>query len=325
MGLTTSLRRVRLYSLMLHHWVGLIGHRGYWHAPQELGIHFVPGHLHGYFNDLTNKVNWSGPTDEVGLLLNRLPSGDLVYFPTALFQKALGHWDLWLASDRRADKHRDAFLTAARWAVAHQDERGGWTAWSQLGLHYQSPYSALTQGEGASLLVRAAQMTGDELLVRRARMAIDLMLTPVDRGGLTRAVPEGLIFEEISNKQAVTILNGWVFALFGLYDYFLARPDHDLQNAIDQSVSALCQWLPRFDGGFWSFYDTNGALASPFYHRLHIAQLEALEAAFPDRSAAFSAIRQRFEWQRASRARRMRAIACKVIQKFKSPPDTVLR
>jgi heparosan-N-sulfate-glucuronate 5-epimerase len=315
----------RLYCLMLRHWAGLVGRRGYWHAPQELGTQFVPGRLAGYFNDLTNKVDWSGPTDEDGLLLNRLPSGDLVYFPTALFQKALGHWDLWLAGGRTDDEHRRAFLALAQWAVDHQDERGGWTAWSQLGLEYQSPYSALTQGEGASLLVRAADMTEDGGFVDRARKAVDLMLAPVEQGGLTRTVGEGLVFEEISDKQAVTILNGWIFALFGLYDYHLARPDQDLQRMIDQSVGALRRWLPRFDGGFWSFYDTSGALASPFYHRLHIAQLRALEATFPGEATAFSEMRERFEWQDSSRVRRMRSIACKVIQKLRNPPDTVLR
>lgn len=320
-----SFKQARLYWLMLRHWAGLIGQRGYWHAPQGLGTQFVPGRLAGYFNDLTNKVNWSGATDGNGLPLNQLPSGESVYFPTAVFQKALGHWDLWLSNGSKNDEHQRAFLTTAQWAADHQDDNGGWTAWSQLGLHYESPYSALTQGEGVSLLVRATEMTGDRTFADRACEAGKLMLAPVEQDGLTRAVAEGLVFEEISNQQATTILNGWIFALFGLYDLCLACPDRDLQDKMEQSLKALCAWLPRFDAGFWSLYETGGSLASPFYHQLHIAQLQALEKAFPSRSEVFSEMRQRFEWQASSRVRRMRAIACKAIQKFKNPPDTVLR
>jgi hypothetical protein len=46
----------------------------------------------------------------------------------------------------------------------------------------------------------------------------------------------------------------------------------------------------RSDG--WSYYDTGGRLASPFYHDLHISRLEALhlltgESAFHDQMQAF--------------------------------------
>lgn len=321
----TRTGRLRLYVTMLRHWGGMLGRGDYWHAPQGLGSRFARGTLGGYFNDLTAKVHWSGPVDANGVLLNRLPSGELVYFPTAVFQKSLGHWDAWLASGRRSEADRDAFLAGARWGLERQDDRGGWTAWSQLGLHYRSPYSAMTQGEAVSLLVRAFDSTRDADFMIAARRAIDLMLLPASAGGVAREVPEGLVLEEAAQQSESTVLNGWIFSVFGLHDYLLVRRDEDVSAALDRTISALCAWLPRFEGPFWSLYDTRGTLASPFYHHLHIAQLAALEIAFPDRSATFLATRRRFERQAASRILRFRAIATKVVQKLRNPPDTILR
>jgi heparosan-N-sulfate-glucuronate 5-epimerase len=317
--------RLVLYMAMFRHWAGMLGGRGYWHVPQGLGSQFARGTLAGYFNDLTGKVHWSGPVDENGLLLNRLPSGELVYFPTAVVQKSLGHWDVWLASGRRSVADRDAFLAGARWCLDRQDEQGGWTAWSQLGLHYQSPYSAMTQGEAVSLLVRAFDTTRDARFVDAARRAIDLMLLPTSAGGVARGVPEGLVLEEAAQQDESTVLNGWIFSLFGLHDFLLVRGDEEVSSALDRTVAALCAWLPRFEGPFWSRYDTRGTIASPFYHHLHIAQLAALEIAFPERSATFAATRRRFELQAGSRVQRFRAVAAKVVQKLRNPPQTILR
>lgn len=86
----------------------------YWHLPQGLGKRFVPGELAGYFNDLTGKAEWKGPVDGQGLPLNEL--GDKrIYFATTLFQKALGHWDLWLITND--ETHLSEFLKLAQWAL----------------------------------------------------------------------------------------------------------------------------------------------------------------------------------------------------------------
>lgn len=310
---------------MFRHWGGMLSGRGYWHAPQRLGSQFVPGRLAGYYNDLTGKARWQGPTDENGLILNQLADGTVVRYPTAIFQQALGHWDLWLASGRTSPAHRDVFLAGARWALEHQDHAGGWSVWSLLGTRDRSEYSSMTQGEGASLLVRAFEVTRDERYLDSARRALRLMLLPVDRGGVARDVPEGLVLEEVAQQRENAVLNGWVFSLFGLYDYLLARPDNEVAVALDRTVAALCHWLPRYCGPYWSLYDTEGALASPFYHHLHIAQLAALELAFPERAPHFAGARQRFERQAASRVGTTRAVVTKAIQKLRQPPPGILR
>lgn len=175
--------RAGLYVRLLKHWGGMFLGKSYWHAPQGLGRQFIPGQLLGYYNDLSAKANWTGPVDSIGLPLNQESNGNFIYFPTTLLQKALGHWDRWLVSKQSDNLERTSFLNIAEWCLSTQDANGGWAIWPVLGLSYASPYSAMTQGEAVSVLVRAAITNQDKRYAEAARRAIGLMLNSVDQGG----------------------------------------------------------------------------------------------------------------------------------------------
>ena len=306
-------------------WARMLAGRSYWHLDQGLGKRFVPGELSGYYNDLSGKARWNGAVDAEGLPLRYTTSGEPVYFPTTLFQKALGHWDLWLSGGRKEEGHFEAFLRLANWAQHAQDERGGWGALPAFRVHYDSPYSCISQGEGISLLVRAFSVTGDGFYLESARQALGPLLTPVEEEGTLRRVPAGLVLEEYPLRTGNTVLNGWIFGLFGLYDFLLVEESQEVQEALVANLNALLACLPQYDAGFWSLYDASGALASPSYHRLHIAQLRALELAFPEHAWAFAKSRAAFERQLASRSNRTRAVLMKAYQKLRHPPEVVLR
>lgn len=156
------------------------------------------------------------------------------------------------------------------------------------------------------------------------------MLAPVEQGGTCRSVSAGVVLEEIPLEPPNTILNGWIFALYGLYDYLLEAKDQDggntqVDESLQASLRALLATLPQFNAGFWSYYDTSGNLASPFYQQLHIAQLKALELTFPEYAESLRHWRQIFERQAASRFNWIRAVALKAYQKLRRPPEVVLR
>lgn len=322
--------RVALYVRLMKHWGGMLLGDSYWHAQQGLGRQFVPGELLGYYNDLTAKTNWAGRVDNNGLPLNQLIDGSFIYFPTTLLQKALGHWDRWLESNRADDRELAAFLRIADWSLKSQDANGGWAIWPVLGLSYASPYSAMTQGEAISVLVRAASINQNGSYEEAARRALELMLTAVDGGGTSWSTEEGLVLEEAPLAPRNTLFNGWIFALYGLYDYLLLAKDWQLdteraEGALQSSLSALSSYLPMFNAGFWSYYDTSGSLASPFYQQLHIDQLKALEITFPEHADRIGSWRQLFERQVDSRLNRSRAVVLKAYQKVRCPPPVVLR
>ncbi len=293
----------------------ILAGKSYWHLPQGLGMHYVPGELRGYFNDLSRKTQYPGPIDDHSIPLVVLSNGDKVYFPTTIFHKGLGHWDLWLASDRQDEAHWDGFIKAAQWAVENQDDRGGWAIWSQLDSQCYSPYSAMTQGEGISLLVRAYSITKSSEYMECAGRAFDLMLLPVDEGGVCRNTEQGLILEEIPLESPKTVLNGWIYALFGVIDLSLVDPSQKVKSTLESASEALCRLMPQFDAGYWSYYDTAGTLSSPFYHRLHIAQLQALAGTFAQ-FPAFASYLAKFESQLESPVSRLRALVTKFSQKL---------
>jgi len=312
-------------GLMLKSWLSIITGRSYYHQEQPLGKLFQQGNIFGYFNDLTAKTKWRGPVSEDGFPLNRIMDGRLVLVPTTIAQKALGHYDEWLLGRDRRNLRE--FMQLAGWLRENQDLKGGWPIWPALGMASVSHYSAMVQGEAISVAVRAYLNDMDHLWIRVAENAARLMLKPVIEGGTARYTPEGLVLEEFPSERPNTVLNGWFFALYGLYDLGLVKGCSfiDIDRALNETLRALSVYLPRYDAGYWSYYDTSNNLSSPFYHKMHIAQLQALEMTFPGVEAIARLYREKFERQWSRSINKLRAVIKKGLQKLCNPPEIILR
>src|SRR6185312_2264226 len=181
----------------------------------------------------------------------------------------------------------------------------------------QPPWmSAMAQGEVASLLVRLQLATGEARYGDAARRAIKAMLVPVAEGG-TLAEVDGLPFvEEYPTPQPSCVLNGAIFAIWGLYDVGVGLG----------SADALAELMPRYDLGYWSSYDLYphplANIASGAYHLLHIRQLTALNRLRPD--ARFETAIDRFNRYRDSAWDRRRAFAAKVAFRLRVPRNQTL-
>jgi hypothetical protein len=297
----------------------LLGGSSYWHSTPTLGTQFNAGKLDGYCRDYSGKVNWVGEINPEGLPLVKRSDGSTYVLPTIAIQKALGHWDHYVAS-RDEGSLRDVVATA-NWLMETLDEHGGWKHWPLVGRKKATPYSAMTQGQAASVLCRAASVTGADAYADAARRGLRLMLKEVKDGGTSQIGPIGIILEESPQVEPNAILNGWVYALFGLYDYTLLRPgDTEIEDALRRTLDAFTQCVWRYDTGYWSLYNLTGDIASPYYHRAHIAQLTAMEMAFPgDVADAIRPTREAFESHLASGWKRTNAILRKTKQKIVRP------
>ena len=253
-------------------WYLMFTGKSVWHVNQDLGKCFSRVEIRGYYNNMTEKVTKMPElleTEELPKL--NLAGGQFTYFPVAIFQYGLGAYDLYLQTSDKRYKHK--FLQCVSWALGHQDEQGRWNNFS----HYcpETPYGAMAQGEGASLLIRAYIHSGDNMYLLFARRALDFMVQSVTDGGTSTYLGEDVIFNEYTHLPIV--MNGWIFAWFGLYDYVLATNDTGKYKSIlDRSSNTLIKYLPRFTTWYWSKYDLSNKLASPFYHNLHIAQMQAM-------------------------------------------------
>jgi hypothetical protein len=272
--------KLATYNLRLFiRWAKILLNKSYYHQQQSLGRAFIKDKVHGYFNDLTGKTNWNGMLDTEGIPYNILANGKKIYFPTTIIQMALGYYDRWIIEKDPYDYKQ--FIKLTDWIVAKQDENGGWDVWTETGLKYDSVYSAMTQGEAISLLSRAWLNTGNDEYRESAFQAFKVMIKPVEEGGTTIYEGDDVYLEECPLIERNTILNGWIFALFGLYDFSIAFKSSQALDLLNQSLNTLSKSLLLFDANYWSYYDLRKNIASPFYHALHIEQLKALSIINP--------------------------------------------
>ena len=298
---------ISLYNLK--EWYRMLTGRSVLHVNQDIGKSFEVGEIKGYYNNLTEKV-----TMEPVLLTNeKLPkfeaeSGKTVFFPVAIFQYGLGAYDLYLQTSE--NKYLNKFNQCVEWAMANQEESG---AWSNFFFVYKDdPYGAMCQGEGASLLLRAYKETNDEKYLEAAKRAIAFMLKDVKSGGTTYYDGEDVILLEYTHLKPV--MNGWIFALWGLYDFNIVSSDEENINIYKKTLNSLIKYLPSFDGKYWSMYDLSGKIASPFYHNLHIAQMQAMYRITGEKT--FEHYAEKWEKDSKSKIKKMRAFVKKAIQKI---------
>lgn len=255
---------------MIKKWYRMLTGRSVSHITQDVGKCYSTKQILGYYNDFTGKVKYTKTFTKEGIPLVLVDTGEEVVFSIAVFQFGLGAYDLYLLTNKQ--EYLVKAELCAQWAVNNQMPNGAWdTFYFDKTL---SHYSAMAQGEGISLLLRIYQETNDNSYLLAASKAVEFMLLPVDKGGVTEYIGDKVIFLEYINKPAV--LNGWIFSLWGLYDYIKICPKIYLMNLYDKAIKTLVVELPNYDLGFWSKYDLGKTIASPFYHRLHIAQMEAM-------------------------------------------------
>ena len=301
---------------LLSFYVRILFGKCYFHLPQGIGKAFKPDKLEGYFSDMTGKINWQGLLDEDGIPVNQLFDGSTCYFPITIAQKALGHYDKYLLENDKEDLKE--FIKICDWLVKMQDEKGGWEIKDILNLTENSKYSAMSQGEAISVLARAWKLFHNEKYIRTAEKAYNLMVTPVENGGTAYFRNNGGIYlEEFPTIRKNTILNGWIFALFGIHDLCLATDNEVYKKYFNQSYQTLLNNLHIFDAGFWSYYDEKKAVASPFYHNLHISQLEALYLVKNDEKTKNYI--EKWQGYRRSVLKRYCAFIIKAFQKMRKP------
>ena len=290
-------------------WYKMLTGKSILHVNQDIGKSFSPGKITGYYNNLTRKVLM-----QPELLSNdKLPTvmtenGKSIYFPVAIFQYGLGAYDLYLQTGQK--QFKDKFLQCCEWAIAHQEDSG---AWSNFFFIYKDhPYGAMAQGEGVSLLLRGHLETNDSRYKVASKKAIDFMLLPVDVGGTTIYNSNDVIFLEYTHLSAV--LNGWIFSLFGLYDAKLFFNKEKYNEIFEKSINTLVQRLQCYDNGYWSLYDLDKHLASPFYHNVHIAQMKALFIL--TKRNEFDEYAKKWSIYQSKRTNQVRAFCVKAYQKI---------
>ena len=283
------------------------------------GTQFGPEGVRGYYIDLRVKAEapqW--PHESLGVLEDRLW--------VRVHQWGLGAYERYLAGE--GDEWLRNAIDVGEYALSQQIEGGPRDGLWLNRLPYTKTFqlaagwpSAMAQGEGASLLSRLHAATGEERYADGARRAVRAMSVPSPEGGVQARLDDRPWPEEYPTDPPSFVLNGGIFALWGLYDVAAGLGDEQAARAFEQGADTLARNLHRWDTGYWSRYDLFPHpvlnVASSFYHALHTSQLEAMNVIAP--RAEFADTAARFARYAGSRMARNRAFARKVMFRLAVP------
>ena len=266
----------------------------FWHTP--LSVNQLDdsdiNNVRCYPMNFTEKTFFKNHLDDDGvILLNYHGSLGLQYNPNAIAQQALGYYDKYLVNKKQEDK--DAFLTQANYFLKHGREvRDGILLWEynfpfEMRNHLSAPWrSALAQGQALSVLIRAHQLTKDEQWAETAHKGYNAFryMSKDHEGGVLDNQNGFIWAEEYIVNPPNHVLNGFIWALWGVREYAVYFRDDHAQNLWTECLKTLESNLENYDLGFWTSYDWpqgyNKNLpvmpASLYYQRLHTVQMEAM-------------------------------------------------
>ena len=176
-------------------WTKMLFGKSLLHVNQNEGKIYSVSDIKGYYNDMTEKVTKDLKTDTIPKV--NTESGEEIYFPTAVFQYGLGAYDLYLLEGKK--EYLDKFTACADWALENLDEKGRWNNF--FFIYPDTPYSAMSQGEGISLLARAYKEFNDDKYFTAAKKALEFMLIPVEEGGTAKYDGDGIFLLEYPLPQ----------------------------------------------------------------------------------------------------------------------------
>jgi hypothetical protein len=268
---------------MVRDFFPIISGRDYFHQPQELGGYFQDQRC--YYNDLRGKANWKGPYCN-GVPTLYLPAWrKRITSPVMVLQYGLGNMDrFFLESDAACPSRIEA---VTRWLVSSLNSQhflDNHSSDLDPATIFLSNNSGMAQGEALSFLIRVLKYRPFEFQGDLAGQLKDQivgiyqnMLLPLECQGTMLEREGDVYFCEFCEAGGNVILNGWIFAIFGLVDYCEWSRDSACRDCLQATLSTLKRRISAFlrpDG--WSYYDEEGRICSPFYHALHISLFMAL-------------------------------------------------
>ncbi len=261
-------------------------HDCYLRTPVDSPLTVDPGALGRYGIDFKPQLH-SGHFahfDKSGLPLQRGRRGiGFVHNYTMICGFALAHWDAYLLTGREG--HLEKLMAVASYILRTGQARGDGGLLLRAekpGLGHVGEISSMVQGEAMSVLSRAWYKSRDRAFLDAAIACLVPFEESIGQGGIVGGISAADVswYEEYVTEPLNHVLNGMIFALWGLRDLTLMGDFPSAKRLFDSGVESVRHALPLFDNGFWSWYwiSERGTpcIASMLYHNFHIAQLKTL-------------------------------------------------
>lgn len=190
-----------------------------------------------FFNGIKGKGFKLTPQVEVrenGIPITIYPDLGPQINPVNIAQQALTYWD---------KGQYNLFLKIANWFCENTLEHDSFAVWQ-----YQFPWksynmtppwvSGMAQGLAVDVLGRAYHLTGNEIYLNTAKKALKAFLVPIEEGGVRT---EDWWYEEYADVGGKNprVLNGMIYALQGIYNFWIITGDSLAKMIFDNGLSSL--------------------------------------------------------------------------------------
>lgn len=200
--------------------------------------------------------------------------------PVTISQFALANYDIYAKTNNGIAKQH--FIDSADWLVEYANVYGNYSLY-----HYNFPWdtyelpsgwrSGMAQGQAIQVLLKAHEVTKDMKYLETSRLLLNAFFVDVHDGGVRVQSENGWWYEEYAHEKGLQsrALNGMIFALFGIHDYYLYTGDTNAKYLFDKGIDSLKAELPLYDFEGFSYYDRLERPAGK-YHNIHVQQTEQL-------------------------------------------------
>ena len=142
-------------------------------------------------------------------------------------------------------------------------------------------YSGMAQGEALGVMVRTFLITGDSTYLEYAHQVFKTFLRPRDTGTPWTVFIDSVgcyWIEEYPVWPPSMTLNGFIYALYGVYEYYQLTKSERAGEVLNAGLSTVRNYIPFYRRvGKPSFYGLRFGHYAWDYHLRHIKQLRHLE------------------------------------------------
>jgi hypothetical protein len=254
----------------------------------------IKGKLDHYYFKFSKSILLKGGSQKFSFDKNGIPllphylkgnSAGKHYYPISIGQFALAEYHEYLNYSNK--ESFDSFMNMAEWLFENQNQDGYWYSNTDMSkFQLKSPWiSAMAQGRCISVLIRAYGETNDSKYLDACTKAIrtfDPDLSPSKM--VTVLSKTEYFFQEYPGEVDSFVLNGAVFALWGIIDFYKVTGDEYALSLFDKGVNGVISKLESYDLGYWSCYDLYHLKSkhsivntcTAHYQNIHIKQMEVM-------------------------------------------------
>ncbi|ADG12855.1 D-glucuronyl C5-epimerase domain protein [Methanocaldococcus infernus ME] len=147
--------------------------------------------------------------------------------------------------------------------------------------NFDFPIYNLSKGWAGSLcqagclktLYLAYEATGEKRYLKLANEALNAFTVPVENGGLLKIRKLGnesyYWFPEYASKNPPYVLNGFITSVIWIGEFANKTGNEKAKFLYEEGLKSIKAFLPQYDAGTWSYYDSLNKLCNKHYEKLH--------------------------------------------------------